>query len=193
MGFTTAAKNAALDGMTLNTLSLHTGYPGTTGANEVSGGTPAYARQSATFGAASGGQRTLSSSVTFDVPATTVRWIGVWNGSTFMSWSPNGGTPREFTADPSTDTIRSPAHGYADTQQIVFWDGTVPGGLTEGTVYYVRDATTDTFRVAATSGGSAIDLGAAGTQACKVSAIVQQTYASQSTHRITAYTVDASF
>lgn len=192
--FTTAAKNAALDGIPIDEMSLHDGFPGLTGANEISGGMPAYARQACTFGVASGGVRSLLASVTFDVPSgATVRWIGLWNGATFIGCSPNGGTPKEFTVDPTTDVVRSPSHGFVDGQTIVFWDGLVPGGLVEGDVYYVRDATSDTFKVAATNGGSALDLTSAGSSACKVSAITEQAYGSQSSHRITAYTLDAAF
>lgn len=67
-------------------LSLHSADPGTDGSNELSGGSPAYARQQGTFGAASGGQRLLSSDLTFDVPASTVAWVGLWtaaSGGTF--------------------------------------------------------------------------------------------------------------
>jgi hypothetical protein len=44
-------------------LSLHTADPGTTGANEVSGGS--YARQAITWNAASGGEQTSSDGQTF--------------------------------------------------------------------------------------------------------------------------------
>lgn len=59
-------------------LSLHTGDPGTTGASEVSGGSPAYARKAITWGSASNG--VITGTVTFDVPAgTTITWVGVWS------------------------------------------------------------------------------------------------------------------
>jgi hypothetical protein len=67
-------------------LSLHTADPGTDGSNEVTGGTPAYARKQGSFDAASGGERDLTSDLTFDVPATTVAWVGLWtavSGGTF--------------------------------------------------------------------------------------------------------------
>src|ERR1700738_4943082 len=59
-------------------LSLHTGAPGTTGANEVSGGS--YARVACAFGAASAGAMTNSGTVTVNVPAsTTVTAFGFWD------------------------------------------------------------------------------------------------------------------
>lgn len=70
-----------------------------------------------------------------------------------------------FTADNSTDTITSAAHGLSDGDVIVFHTltGTLPSGLTAGTPYYVRDSATDTFKVATTSGGSAVNITTNGT------------------------------
>jgi hypothetical protein len=85
--FTDDAKNLMLDvldaGANAIWLSAHTATPGLTGANEVSGGTPAYARIEATYAAASGGSKALSSSVTLDIPAsTTVAFVGAWTAVT---------------------------------------------------------------------------------------------------------------
>lgn len=78
--FCAAAKNTMLNSLTADRLSLHTGDPGEDGlANEVTGGSPAYARLACTIAAASGGVRTLSSDVTFDVPACTVAYVGFWD------------------------------------------------------------------------------------------------------------------
>lgn len=189
--FTTAAKNAMLGGLTVTAASLHNAFPGTTGVNEVSGGS--YARQTVTLGAASGEVRTASSN-TWSVPAgSAIRWVGYWNASVFMGCAPNGGTPKEFVADPSSDLIRLPSHGYSDTQKVVFYGGTAPGGLVEGTVYFVRDATADSFKVAATSGGTAIDITSAGTGGCQVSAITEDTYASAGSHTISSATFGLPF
>jgi hypothetical protein len=65
----------------------------------------------------------------------------------------------------------------------------VPGGLVEGNVYFVRDATADTFRLAATSGGVALDITSAGTSDCLLSIIVQSVYAAQGTHTLSTGTV----
>lgn len=60
--------------------SLHTADPGDTGASEVAGGTPAYARKSITFAAAAAGAIDSSSQPVFDVPAsTTVTHVGFWD------------------------------------------------------------------------------------------------------------------
>ena len=62
-------------------LSLHTASPGSTGANEATGGSPAYARKQTTWGSSSGGAVT-GSSVTFDVAAGTYTHWGLWTAST---------------------------------------------------------------------------------------------------------------
>lgn len=54
-------------------------------------------------------------------------------------------------------------HGLADGSTVTFsTSGALPTGLTAGTVYYVVGATQNTFSVAATVGGAAIDTTAAG-------------------------------
>jgi hypothetical protein len=179
-----------LDGQAITLASLHTAFPGSTGANEVTGGAPAYAQKAVTINAASGGSRVLNAAVTFDVPACTVKWVGFWNGATFVGCAPNGGaTPKNFMAIPSTDTVYSASHGWSDTQKIVFFNGTPPGGLTEGTTYFVRDSATDTFKVAATAGGAAIDLTSASSFGCIVCAITEDVYAVQGTHQLASATV----
>lgn len=76
----TALKNtlATSYGTASTHVALFTASPGTppAAANEVTGGSPAYARKPITFGAASGG--VITGVVTFDVPAgTTVTFAGV--------------------------------------------------------------------------------------------------------------------
>jgi hypothetical protein len=189
MTFPSSTKNAWLNGQAIDSMSLHTDFPGTTGASECTGGSPAYARKTILIASASGGSRLLSGAVVFDVPACTVKWIGLWSGSTFVGAVPNGGaTPKNFMAIPSTDTVYSTSHGWSDTQKIVFF-GVPPTGLTEGTTYFVRDSATDTFKVAASSGGSAIDLTSASSFGCVVVAITETVYASQDTHAVTAGTI----
>lgn len=55
------------------------------------------------------------------------------------------------------------AHGLPNGTPVVFTStGALPTGLTAGTTYYVVGASTDTFSVAATPGGTAIDTSSAG-------------------------------
>ena len=57
----------------------------------------------------------------------------------------------------ATDKIGITSHGLADGTAVkMTTDGTMPTNLTSGTTYYVRDSATNDFKLAATSGGSAI-------------------------------------
>lgn len=69
-----------------------------------------------------------------------------------------------FTADASTDYITSTSHGLLNGDLIhVETTGTLPGGLVDGTDYYVINKTTSTFQVSLTSGGSAVNITSIGT------------------------------
>lgn len=59
----------------------------------------------------------------------------------------------------ATDTITSTAHGMSNGDAIVFTDTSTMTGVVAGRVYWVISSATDTFKVAASSGGSAITLG----------------------------------
>ena len=88
MAESTASKNERINDYIadINAVSLHSADPGSTGASEVSGGSPAYARKTPTFSAASGGATNLSASLVFDVPSgATVAYYGLWKGATFFS------------------------------------------------------------------------------------------------------------
>jgi hypothetical protein len=64
------------------------------------------------------------------------------------------------SVDDSTNTITSTAHGYSngDTVRIRVTDGLLPTPLLKTTKYFIIGATTNTFQLSLTSGGSAIDL-----------------------------------
>jgi hypothetical protein len=108
-------RNAILDALGNNTsfavaqvyVSLHTGDPGLTGANEVIGGS--YAREAVSFGAASGGAMENDALVRFDsVPAGTITHLGLWDaasagnflwgGALTASKTQNDGDPFEFAS-----------------------------------------------------------------------------------------------
>ena len=79
---TNNAKNVMLDalGTAATWGGLHTADPGTTGASEVSGGSPAYARKALSWAAASAGSKALQATFpVFDVPACTVAYVGMWS------------------------------------------------------------------------------------------------------------------
>ena len=79
-------------------IGLHTGNPGTTGANEATGG--GYARQPITWatGDASDGVKTATQ-VAISVPAGTYTHVSLWSAAT-------GGTLRD-THDLPTDVVMS--------------------------------------------------------------------------------------
>lgn len=94
--FTDAELNAMADAEAARFpwMTLHTANPGTTGASEATGGSPAYARKAPTFNSAgaagplgSGSQPATvgvawSDEVTFDVPAGTYTHAGMSSAST---------------------------------------------------------------------------------------------------------------
>ncbi|CDZ89074.1 phage tail fiber protein [Rhodococcus ruber] len=70
-------------------ISLHTADPTTVGNNEVTGGSPAYARKQTTWTAGSSDGTVVGTEVEFDVPAGTFTHISCWTavtGGTFQ-WS----------------------------------------------------------------------------------------------------------
>jgi hypothetical protein len=92
--------------------SLHTGNPGATGANEVTGGTPAYARKAVTWAAPSAGAMALSNSPTFDVPAnTTITHVGIWSAASGGTFYGFGSIAEETFASQGTYQVTS---GSAD-------------------------------------------------------------------------------
>lgn len=103
MAFTTAAKEAAALAVAAlgNNVSLHTADPGTTGANEVTGGSPAYARKTTTWAGGAADGSVTGSAVAFDVPAGNYPFMGIWNGATFIAGfalsSPTGALPGQTT------------------------------------------------------------------------------------------------
>jgi hypothetical protein len=111
MAFDNTVKNAMLEvidessGATpITHISLHTADPGGTGASEVAGGS--YARQAVVWGAASGGAKTNTNQMIFNIPpGTTTTHVGGWDAVTSGTWRgggtltasqpyPNGGTYR---------------------------------------------------------------------------------------------------
>jgi hypothetical protein len=117
----TAYANKILDALFNNTalaitmpyISLHTADPGTTGASEVTGGS--YARQAASFGAASGKALATDAAVEFGpMPACTVTHYGVWDAlaGAFVL----GGPLTASKVINSGDTFRFPTSQMTFTQ-----------------------------------------------------------------------------
>lgn len=203
MRFSNTAKNLMLDALDESIAtgakfgSLHTAYS-STGTNEVTGGSPAYARKSATWAAASSGSKATSATMVFDVPAsTTVRWVGFWDASTagnFLGMVPNGGgVPEDFavnSAGVTSNTFDAPSQGFSNGNSVVVWavpGASLPTGVSEGTVYWIVGSTADTFQLSLTSGGAAIDITAVGSGFCQ--RLVEETFGAQGTHTVSTATM----
>lgn len=203
MPYSAAAEAQMLDSLNGGTpasviayASLHTAYSAT-GANEVTGGAPAYARQAVTWNAASGGSKTSASVAgTFPVPGgITVAFIGLWSalsGGTFAGMGPNqAGTQYAFTATSGNPGVfTAPGAPFAANQSVVCFAGagaTLPGGISEGAVYYVVPVSGSTFSLSATSGGTGVATSSAG--AGIVQAITLETYGGQGTFALNAETL----
>jgi hypothetical protein len=73
------------------------------------------------------------------------------------------------TGSAAADTLTKTAHGLTNTTPVMIMSSlTVPTGLVEDFVYYVVNATANTFQLAATSGGTVIDLTSDGTGTIEV-------------------------
>ncbi len=85
MALSDAGRNNAVNGLATTAvyMSMHSADPGTTGASEITGGSPAYARKAVTWGAASSGTRNMSAAVVFDIPSgSNVSHYGLWTAAT---------------------------------------------------------------------------------------------------------------
>ena len=146
-------------------------------------GTSAFVGPWATTGTAANLQTDYAAySADFVVPANiAATGEGTWLTST-DSYTHNGGTggtqlltaTRNIaalrntntnvaaTVDIATDIVTRASSTFANGDVVII-GGTAPGGTSTGTVYYVRDVLGATFKLAANSGGTAIDLTSAGT------------------------------
>lgn len=110
-GYTDAELNFLADTLKgrFGLLSIHSADPGTTGANEVSGGT--YARLAPSYGAAAAGTADLSASLTFNMPAgSSAAYWGAWSadGLTFRGSRPLSAV-ENFTDAGSYELTSAPA------------------------------------------------------------------------------------
>lgn len=187
MSFISDAKKTMLNAISPNTMRLHTGYPGVTGVNELSGGTPAYTAKTCAYGLSVAGEaRTLTASVVFDVPASTILWASCWQGAQLQYIAPTSGAPFEFVCDTAANTIKAPAHGLSDAQRVLFYFNP-PGGLTAGALYYVITATTDDFKVSPTLAGAEVNITSQADAGCLCSRIIPRVYAAQDTHTVASF------
>lgn len=101
--------NSTVSGATY--MSLHTADPADTGVNEITGGTPVYARKPITWGAASGGGAvSITNSPVFDIPSgITPTHFGLWTAATGGTYRGGGplAAPETFTAQGTYTVTRA--------------------------------------------------------------------------------------
>ena len=79
--------NSSLDTIAgrINSVSLHTGDPGTTGTNELTGG--GYSRQTPSWGSASSAAVEVTAPLVFSIAAgNEIQYVGFWEGTTWMGF-----------------------------------------------------------------------------------------------------------
>lgn len=115
-GYTNPGKVVALTalGTAAKYISVHESDPGTTGTGELTGGTPAYARQQATWTTPTTDTLALSNQPTFNVPGgKTASYVGFYTAATGgdLLWSralPNAetyGGQGTYTLLSATETL----------------------------------------------------------------------------------------
>lgn len=162
MPLSATSRNAAVAAFAASAayLSLHSSVPGDAGASEISGGSPAYARQPAVWNFPGAGIVALTTPVDFDVAAgSECAFVGAWStltGGLFLGWAPiNGGTVHGVGFNRhSPKDIFAVAHGLAvgDRVAVTALPGlALPIGLNDLALYYVVSSpTADTFQIALT-------------------------------------------
>ena len=149
------------------------GVTATAASTEATGGSPAYARLAVVWGATAAGVKANTGALAFDLPAGTYGFFTWWNtatlnsGTQYLGYAPFGGaSPKKGfatvdSADVTANTLTSSGHGLVNTDRVIFYNvvsETIPAGITEGGAYFVVGSATDTFQIALTSGGGAVDL-----------------------------------
>lgn len=158
-------------------VSLHTSWPGEAGSQTT--GEVAYTNYARTAVPRSAlGWSVIGNAVspaglisfpTCGATGATAHFIGIGRSAsgagTLDYCFPIGAAPTIFTGATS-DTLSSPAHGLAVDDPVVFlaaFGRSLPTGITEGTLYYVKTAPdADTFTISTAIGGSTLDITASG-------------------------------
>jgi hypothetical protein len=113
-----------------------------------------------------------TATIAYGSPATELVSTATVQYLITFSQSVTGGSTSNFSLDDnvgavdvngSNDTITKTDHSLPNGTTIIFSAATAPGGITPGTVYFVREATRNTFKIEPSIGGSAIDITSNGT------------------------------
>lgn len=166
--------------------ALHTADPGEAGDQTTSECSyTGYARValarsgSPAFSAASGGVASLAANTDFgqrtdsgaaqEASYFTIGAASLGTGKVLFRGiigPTSGGFTKPFIGIASDDGVRILGHGLSVDDRVVFRSllgSTMPTGVTEGTVYYVKSVVdSDTITISATSGGATVDITASG-------------------------------
>lgn len=136
-----------------------------------------YSRQSVTFPASGTQDNTnlrytlTSPNATFSASGASLIFDGIVALMAAGGLSPSATASRLITAcDTSDNSFTCTGHGLANNDRLIITTdapGTNPGGVSASTLYYAIVVNSNTFRISATSGGSAVDItsiGSIGTQ-----------------------------
>ena len=150
----------------------HVGAVTDLSGTEVTGGS--YARQAVTWqsaGTPAAGQSGNTAQLTVPIPAgstpVAVALYDAVSAGTLLGYFPYGSSGQVVdgvaSADATTDLLTSVAHGLTTDDRVMFWAITgdaLPTGLSATTLYFVLASglTANAFKVATTSGGTAIDI-----------------------------------
>lgn len=168
--------NAAAAPLTNLFVALHTADPGEAGDQTTNEATyTGYARVA--VARTSGGWTVTTNSV---VNAAQIAFGACTAGSNVIThWSigvatsgaskilysgPIGSTPKVFSGA-TTGNITVPNNTLAVNDQISMYSNpaaTLPGGITEGQIYFVKTVATDVITISATQGGAAVTITTAG-------------------------------
>jgi hypothetical protein len=159
------AKGAALQAIEPVSVSLHMAYDAD-GGNELSAGSPPYARLPATFSLSVDTVLTLDAPLTFDVPGgVIVAWVGLWDlAGNFLGMAPfNSDNTHLFVIDPDdTSTLLLVNTALSNDRTVVVWSSslyTPPktaslSDVNEGQAYYIVNSTSSSVQLATTLGGT---------------------------------------
>lgn len=155
-------------------VALHTASPGEAGDQTTNEATYTnYARvavaRSAGGWTVSGDSVSNTALISFPACGVTGNTIVFWSiglvtsgASEIVDYGPLAPLIMEaFTAVASTDIVTSPNMSFAVNDQVTFFareGGALPGGITEGTVYFIKTAAGNAYTISTTQGGATLDI-----------------------------------
>jgi hypothetical protein len=154
-------------------VALHTASPGEAGDQTTNEATYTnYARvavaRSAGGWTVAGDQVSNTALVAFPQCGATPNTILFWSvglasagASEILDYGPVAPLIMEAFTALTTDVITSPNMAFAVDDRVTFFareGGALPGGIVEGTVYFIKTAAAPAYTISATSGGATIDI-----------------------------------